>query len=164
MARRKSSQGSKEREDFSVSDLHALFSSEPKGSEHWWVMRLALFTGMRLGEIVQLTAKDVFQSGDNWFISVNAEDEKALKTKTSRRIVPVHKQLVADGFLSFLPADGRLFPSINSAPGRAVGAVFSQWFTKYKRACGIESDTKVFHSFRHSFKARAREARSPRRL
>src|SRR5208282_924898 len=74
---RKSSKGSTEREDFSVSDLHALFGREQKGSQHWWVMRLALFTGMRLGEIIQLTAKDVFQSGDNRFISVNAEDQKA---------------------------------------------------------------------------------------
>jgi integrase len=155
---------SSKREDFSPSDLHALFIGEPKGTERWWVMRLALFTGMRVGEIVQLTAMDVFQNGDSWFISVNSEDGKALKTRNSRRIVPVHKQLIADGFVSFVPANGRLFPSVNSAPGRAVGAVFSQWFTHYRRACGISSDTKVFHSFRHSFKAAAREARIPEDL
>jgi integrase len=152
---------SKQREAFSGDDLSALFAAEETGTERWWIMRLALFTGMRVGEIVQLTAKDVFQSGDAWFISINSEDGKALKTSSSRRIVPVHRQLVADGFSSFVPAEGRLFPSINSAPGRAVGAVFSQWFTLYKRACGISSDTKVFHSFRHSFKAAAREARIP---
>jgi integrase len=149
------------REDFSPDDLNALFAGEPKGTERWWIMRLALFTGMRVGEIVQLTATDVFQSGDASFISVNSDDGKALKNKNSQRIVPVHNQLIADGFVSFVPDNGRLFPSINSAPGRAVGAVFSQWFTHHKRACGITSDTKVFHSFRHSFKAAAREARVP---
>jgi integrase len=149
------------REDFSPADLHALFTAESKGTERWWIMRLALFTGMRVGEIVQLTAKDIFRSGDAWFISVNSDDGKALKNKGSHRIVPVHTQLIEDGFVSFVPANGRLFPSINSAPGRAVGAVFSQWFTHYKRSCGITGDTKVFHSFRHSFKAAAREARVP---
>jgi integrase len=149
------------REDFSPGDLQVLFAGESQGTERWWIMRLALFTGMRVGEIVQLTAKDVFQSGDAWFISVNSDDGKALKNKNSQRIVPVHHQLIADGFVSFVPDNGRLFPSINSAPGRAVGAVLSQWFTHHKRACGITSDTKVFHSFRHSFKAAAREARVP---
>jgi integrase len=149
------------REDFSPADLHALFTTESRGTERWWIMRLALFTGMRVGEIVQLTAKDIFQSDDAWFISVNSDDGKALKNKGSHRIVPVHQQLIEDGFVSFVPANGRLFPSINSAPGRAVGAVYSQWFTHYKRACGVTSDTKVFHSFRHSFKAAAREARVP---
>lgn len=149
-----------DREDFTADDLQKLFGSVEPGSERYWIMRLAQYTGMRLSEICQLRAEDIFTSEDIWCISVNKDGGKALKTESSRRVIPIHEAILNDGFLDFVPKDGRLFPSAKPDAKGNPGGLVSRWFTRYRREVGITSERKVFHSFRHTFITAAREVMS----
>jgi integrase len=130
------------------------------GSERFWIMRLAQYTGMRLSEICQLSAEDIFKSEDIWCISVNKNDGKALKTESSRRVIPIHGAMLNEEFLDFVPKEGRLFPSAKPDGKANPGRLVSRWFTRYRREVGITSERKVFHSFRHTFITAAREVMS----
>jgi len=148
------------REDFTSDDLKKLFGSVERRSERYWIMRLAQHTGMRLSEICQLRAEDVFKSEDIWCISVNKDGGKALKTESSERVIPIHEAILNEGFLDFVPTEGRLFPSAKPDAKGNAGGLVSRWFTRYRREVGITSERKVFHSFRHTFITAAREVMS----
>jgi integrase len=42
--------------------------------------------------------------------------------------------------------------------GKKLTDKWGQWFTNYKRSCGIDDKAKVFHSFRHTWKTHAVDA------
>jgi len=123
-------------------------------------MRIAQYTGMRLSEICQLHADDIIKSEDIWCISVNKNEGKVLKTESSRRVIPIHGAILDEGFLDFVPKEGRLFPSAKADGKANAGRLVSRWFTRYRREMGITSERKVFHSFRHTFVTAAREVMS----
>ncbi len=96
-----------------------------------WVMA---FTGMRVGEVLQLTGGDIRRDGDIWFIAVN-EDTPGKSVKNSqRRSVPIHPALIADGFVDYaqtIVGDAPLFPDkqadkFGQRGGRAWNVV-GQW-------------------------------------
>jgi len=122
----------------------------------FWIPLIALFTGMRLGEIVQMQVTDVREDeGHSFFdVTVNEGEEKSLKTAQSKRRIPVHPELIKIGFLEYCAerADKtklstRLFPDIK--PGSDT---FSKLFARYVKAVGVKTPKTVFHSFRHNFK------------
>src|SRR5262249_7240584 len=86
--------------------------SETRPTRRWahWIMA---FTGMRIGEVLQLAGGDIRQDGEIWFISVNEDaDSKSVKNAQTRH-VPVHPALIAEGFLDYAQAvapDAPLFP------------------------------------------------------
>lgn len=155
---------SEERSMFSEDELTRLFESRQylQGSHnkpsHYWVPLLALFTGARQNELCQLYREDIYSDTDNgvWVIDINEEQDKTLKKSSHARIVPIHKQLIALGFLDYIRTidSGRIFPDINKQKGR-YGVQISKWFcTTYLNAanCNIR-DTNAnvaFHSFRHN--------------
>lgn len=137
------------REDLTKTDLKALFA-RLEGDE-WWLVRLGLYTGARLGELCQLTKADVVAEEGVLFLSVSADAEagRTVKTRNSVRRVPVHKQLLADGFEEWVaerPGD-RLFPW--------ESAVASKRLMRRFRDAGLGKG-KVFHSLRHTFISAAR--------
>lgn len=159
--------GDKARIPFALDDLRALFTSGPyanpatrrddREQAQFWVPLLALWTGARQSELVQLLTKDIGSEGGIPFIHITDGEGKTVKTANSKRRIPVHRELIACGFLEFVngmrrTGAERLFPAFASAEGRATGASFSQWFTRYRREAGITDRRKVFHSFRHGFK------------
>jgi integrase len=80
-----------------------------------------------------------------------------VKTKTSERVVPVHPQLIALGFLQHVAARRRqgesawLFPTVAPDHKGALSA-WSKWWGRYLRShVGINDRNKVYHSFRHGF-------------
>ena len=141
------------RQDLIQADLIRLFA-ELKGDE-WWLARIALYTGARLGEIVQLTKSDVALTDEvpSFSIRPDAETGKRVKTRNSIRQVPIHAQLIADGILDWVgkrPTDA-LFPWSSRAASKRMN--------RRMGAIGL-SDAKVFHSFRHTFKSAARTVMS----
>ena len=54
-----------------------------------WALSLAVLTGARLNEIIQLTKDDIKQVGETWVIDINDNDGKELKTAQSKRQVPL---------------------------------------------------------------------------
>ncbi|HEX2859077.1 MAG TPA: site-specific integrase [Alphaproteobacteria bacterium] len=138
---------------------------------NYWVPLVGLYTGMRLGEIIQLWVSDVRQESGIAYLDVNQDGEgKSLKNDASRRKVPVHPELIALGFLDYvestrLSGHQRLF---HDAPVTAAGSlvdIFSKRFSRYLTAIGIKHKRLSFHSLRHTFiDQAARQARLPDHL
>lgn len=158
---------------YSNDKLQRLFNSDEylndsfKKPFMFWVIPIALFTGMRQTEIAQLHLHDIKKEGDIWYIDINDDTKtKKLKNKNARRKVPLHdflsKTLNLPAYAEKLKSEGhkRLFPELNY--GRdGYGQAVSRWFNGhgvgskqgYKALCGITSTQtpkKDFHSFRHT--------------
>lgn len=123
----------------------------------FWMPLVALYSGMRMGEIAQLLVADVRIENDVLYLDVNKDEDKTLKTSTSRRRVPVHAVLLEVGFgeyVTSLRAKGtkRLFPDLKPGADGYYSANFSKWWGRYGKAIGFHTEKTVFHSFRHNFK------------
>ncbi|MDR6769350.1 site-specific integrase [Azospirillum sp. BE72] len=141
---------SKRRDDFTPEELNSIFGALTKYSEDWWLFRIGLYTGARLGEIHQMTADDVQVESGTLYFNLTDEGEKSLKTASSYRKVPIHQQLILDGIKDFFPTEGALFS------GRAAAA--SQRLNRAIDRAGITDKSKTFHSLRHTFKSACRTA------
>jgi integrase len=130
---------------------------------------LALFSGARLNELAPMRVDDIKHdaASDVHFMTVIEDGEagRSVKTETSLRAVPIHRELKRIGILELVDhrrqADGpkaRLFPLVQANSKGNYGAGFSQWFGRYKRSLGIDNPSSVFHSFRHGFKDALRAA------
>jgi integrase len=75
--------------------------------------------------------------------------------------VPVHSDLIRSGFLRFVEhqktlGHERLFSDLKPDKYERLTAKWGEWFSRYRRECGISHKGLVFHSFRHTFKHWAR--------
>lgn len=78
-----------------------------------WCPWLLAYSGARIGELTQLMADDFFQLGGNWFYRITTKGRKTVKVEQSIRRVPLHPDVLAEGFLTYLQSIGsvgRLFP------------------------------------------------------
>lgn len=128
-------------------------------ADFFWVPLLALHLGARLGELVNLSLKDVRQqpSSGIWWIEIT--DDNA-KNKNSVRKVPISQALVRLGFISYVRHLHRigathLFPHRDMTTKTALrlpSKNCSRQFGKYLESIGLkDADADlVFHSFRHS--------------
>lgn len=182
---------------FSKSDLQAIFSgylyagTEPEKSRgvypyQFWLPLLGLHTGGRLNELCQLDTEDVSEKDGIWAINMMDDERdrplpKVLKNQSSRRVVPIHSDLIRMGFLDFVTqavregreklfSDGLTYDSKKGWGSRAThffcrvpsaSTTASGYFYK----CGIRerdaegrTNRKNFHSFRHTFVDMARES------
>ena len=135
----------------------------------FWIPLIALFSGMRLGEIVQMYVSDVREEGEVWILDVTTMDqdeaelseeeiEKNLKTSQSQRRIPIHEELKRIGFLNYVAEckqkkapSKRLFPDINPGKDGYFSHNFSKTFSRYLKAIEVKTPKHVFHSFRHNF-------------
>jgi integrase len=164
---------------FDKADLKAIFNSpvftqgsRPLGGGReaaFWFPLIGLLSGMRLDEIAQLRLCDLRQDDDTgrWFFDVGRTGGRSTKTFSSIRYIPVHRELERIGLLRYrnsLIAHGatiedHLWPDVKTQGERPRSAAWSKWFGRYLRdKCGIADTTKVFHSFRHTFKRMTRDA------
>ena len=125
---------------------------------------LCLYTGLRIGELLALTWEDVdMKSG---LIAVNkachdkiekngtARIVELPKTPSSKRIIPVPKQLLP--VLRQLKKTGKCEPVISSPEGKPIAIrSYQRSFSLFLKKLGIAH--KGFHSLRHTFATRALE-------
>jgi integrase len=171
--------GAEGRGIFEATDLTAIFrtpvyanGSRPHGGggeAAFWLPLIALLTGARQGELAQLRVEDLRHDPESglWFFDIGTEGGRSIKTASSRRKVPVHPHLMKVGLLRYRQslidqsgmASADLWPDIKTdAEGRRAGP-WSKWFNRYLRVTAkIEEPSKVFHSFRHTFKRMCRDA------
>jgi integrase len=129
---------------------------------NYWMPVLALLTGARMGELAQLHVDDVARMNETWVLNITdvhvdtgeVVPGKSLKTRSSRRVLPLHKTLVQGGFVDFVQAQrarhARLFPElIRNARGEF--ADYSRNFGRYMTRIGLADSALTFHSFRHTF-------------
>lgn len=148
---------------FKDDELVALFSSPSFTSRtflhsyHYWIIPLALHTGARLGELCQLSLADFVEVDGIPCIHINDEEEKRLKNRNSKRLVPIHSCLIDLGLLRHVEAmrlrgATRLFPEIDLSISASHDA--SNWFNdkrRYSDSCGVSDPDTNFHSFRRTF-------------
>lgn len=126
----------------------------------FWIPLIALYSGLRLGEIVQLLVSDLKCEGGIDYFDVNREEgeTKQIKTASSVRRVPVHQMLKTIGFDDLVKRSsannpkGRLFEDIQPGKDGYFSHNFSKWFGRYVRQVGLKTSKTAFHSFRHNFK------------
>lgn len=130
---------------------------------YFWVPLIALYSGLRLGEILQLLKADLKEENGIYYFDVNKGDGKSLKTASSKRRVPVHHALVELGFVAYVQtkSSGRVFAEIKQGADGYHSHHFSKWWGRYASKVGFKADRTAFHSFRHNFLDGLRAANSP---
>ncbi len=150
-----------EREIYSKEDLEKLISElalmkwEEKPS-HYWVPLIALFNGMRQTEICQLYLNDIVILDEVPCFDINKnEPDKKLKSKSSKRIIPINPELIDLGFMDFVEGlrkkkQKRVFEDLEYMRD-GYGQRFQRWYGRFNRENITDNPQKVFHSFRHTF-------------
>lgn len=130
-----------------------------------WATLIGIYTGARLGEIAQLHLNDIRQQDGIWCFDINDEGAtKNLKAPASRRLVPIHSELLQTGLLDYvqLMKDQnveRLFPDFSYSPKNGWGRQQSRWFNERLLVeLGLKTSTLVFHSLRHTVNTRLLQA------
>ena len=154
----------------SLSRCHKAGDKLFKDSAKYWVPLIGFYTGMRLQEILQLYVADIYQSEGQWVLDLNeAHEDKKLKTEQSKRVIPIHNDLLDIGLITFKErqeekGSGRLFPDAVLSGDGTYSSIFSKWFSRYLGNIGIKTDKTSFHSFRHNMKDFFRAAGSSEEL
>ena len=171
-----------DRDPFSLQELTAIFNAPlytgcqslrhwqkpgaliPRDAGIYWVPLIALFSGMRAGEIIQLYTEDVKEEEGILYFDINANGEdKRLKTLTSWRSIPVHPQLLEMGFGDLLEtrrAEGaeRLFGDLELGDDGYYSSPYSKHFKRFLEAIKVKRARNAFHSFRHNFEDACRDS------
>jgi integrase len=151
-----------ERSIFTKDDLKDIFKHviytelKYKHPYQYWLPLLGLYTGARLEELCQLYPEDIYNDEGIWVIDINDKGDKKLKTKSSKRIIPIHSKLQALGFIDYVESlrhkgESRLFPELKKGrDGYSQSA--SKWFSRLRMELGLYNldPPKDFHSFRHT--------------
>ncbi len=173
---KKSKSNSLIRLNFNDEQLIALFESDQyqkglfKRSSEFWAPLIALYSGARLGEILQLLCVDIRKVEDVWVFDINEEDDKQLKTEKSTRLVPIHSTLIQLGFIRFVEhrkkTGSSLFPDEPRSNDRSFRN-FSKRHGAYRKKCKVikQSGTLLdFHSFRHTVRTKLADNSIPESL
>ncbi|MEP1834254.1 MAG: tyrosine-type recombinase/integrase [Hyphomonas sp.] len=138
-------------------DPHAVF----------WPTLIAPHSGMREEEALQLRTEDFDTMKGIPIIRVQSGEGQHIKGGTKYRIVPVHKNLIELGLLTYVQecrSKGQdwLFPNIDrcAAKGRLSGT-FTKSFGHYRIQEGVYDPRRDFHSLRTHFNVELKRAKCP---
>ncbi|WP_152047138.1 DUF6538 domain-containing protein [Aureimonas psammosilenae] len=123
-----------------------------------WVPWLCAYTGARVGELTQLRKEDVRQDGDIWVLRITPE-AGTVKTNEARD-VPLHADLITQGFAAFVGASKRGHLFLDPAEdGDVLGPLQGVKNRLGEFARGLVTDPNVApnHGWRHRFKTVGRE-------
>ncbi|WP_417278413.1 DUF6538 domain-containing protein [Celeribacter sp.] len=125
-----------------------------------WVPIICAFTGARVTEITQLRKEDVRQEGDVWVIRITPE--AGTVKAGGYRDVPLHPQIVQEGFPAFVEASGNgpLFHNGTDPAKYLQKAVrISNQLSEWLRAEKLTPDdlAQPNHAWRHRLKTQCRE-------
>lgn len=141
---------------------------KPKDEELFWAPLIAIFTGMRMEEILQLRTDDFGIDDGIPYVLVDISDEgQGTKAPSSKRSIPLHKYLLDIGLLHLVEERRnaglkRLFTHIRRGKNKNTYAEnFSKKFAYYLRANGLKEPGLDFHGLRTDFQTRLTRARVP---
>ena len=132
-----------------------------------WAPLLCAHSGARIAEITQLRKEDIREIDGIPFMRITP-DAGSVKTGQFRD-VPLHSQIIEEGFLAYVEAsrDGPLFYKPNPArkgtthPSKAVSGRISQWL----QASGLVPEgVQPNHAWRHRFKTVGMEVGASERV
>ncbi len=148
-----------ERKVYTPDDIKKIVAALPSPAdkpERHWIPLIGMFSGMRLGELCGLHLEDVKQIDGIWCFDVNGEDDKRLKTLSSKRVIPLHPSLVQLGFLDFVDTmkekgHPRMWPNLKRRGTDGYCHAIGKWFQRFNRQYVTSDQLKTFHSLRHTF-------------
>ncbi len=178
----------KERDSFTLDELKTIFTApiftgclsqthwkqagnySMKDTAKYWTPLIALYTGMRMGEILQLHTGDIKEENGIHYFDINIDSEdKSLKTQGSARKIPIHARLISLGFLELIERRKtkrslRLFPEITKGNDDTYTDGFSKHFSRFLTVINVKHKKNSFHSFRHTFEDACRENDIPKEI
>lgn len=146
---------------------------------YWWATMVGLHTGMRAGELAQLEFDDFDFSSPLPVIKVRPEgmereDAKRVKTRSSKRDVPISSVLLRlrlQGFVderrqaatrrSGALSHVRVFHDVPLGSGDSLSSGMTHFFSRYWKQTGVYKKRRATHVFRHTVVANLRSRSIP---
>lgn len=143
--------------------------------DRFWIPILALYSGARLGELVQLHLRDVVIDGPVPYIDIcetvdkpgTGQPKKHVKSEAGIRKIPIHPDVMELGFAEFvarqrkLKRSPRLFHAVKFGADQQASTTFSKFFARVLDKQGLKDPALTFHSLRHGMQDALRDARQP---
>lgn len=130
-------------------DLRRLFAAPPRRRDIYEAFYVAMFTGLRVAEIADLTWGQVREEQGVAYIAVTDT-----KTEAGIRKVPIHSRLRWLLAKTRGADDAPVFPTFTpEGPRKSRGGDASKLFGAWKRQLGVEPRRYVFHSARKNVTA-----------
>ena len=130
----------------------------------FWLPLIALFSGMRMDEILQLTPDHIMFDDEDGLPYFYLSPDMKIKSLAGYRHIPVHPELLRIGILEHVAEvrrsnSGRLFADVHQAKDETYSTVFSKRFATFLRSLDIKERGKKqdFHSFRHNWRDGCRQ-------
>ena len=165
------------RAPYDDNDIHTIFTHTHFTENKWrkvaktespapytfWLFPLALFTGARMNELLQLEKKNVTQFENYWYLDIKNEFDpktgkkiKSVKNDNSIRKIPIADKLIQMGFLRFVESckSNSLFPEVGKVKTGKKAAAKKLNYRLNSMGVNIKGQ-KTFHSLRHTFVTRA---------
>lgn len=127
----------------------------------FWAPLIAMFSGLRLEEILQLRVRDFGKEDGILFVTVQNEiGSQSTKSENSIRRVPLHTALLDIGLPQLVELRkqagmSRLFPHMPRSKSKGtLSAIMSKRFGYYRRSVDITDDFLDFHALRTEFHVR----------
>ena len=148
-----------ERRPFTLEELVQVFSTPHFLKQRltrparYWATLVCLFQLCRREEAAQLALTDLGEREEIPWISItDLGKDQSVKTKGSKRTIPIHSGLIALGFLDYVQtirAQGhtRLFPQLKRVKDRYSDAL-GKWFAEHLDRVGLSQPELVMHSLR----------------
>ena len=137
-----------------------LFQGELKdiGDPMFWAPIISVFHGLREEEALQLRVDDIrIENNVDYFDLKVGAGWQSLKSTAAKRKVPIHRELIALGFLELVSmrrrdGEDRLFPHLTRGKNRkTLSENFTKDFTRFRKSNGVYEKRIDFHSFRTQF-------------
>lgn len=130
--------------------------------EKYWVPLIILFSGLRLEEVCQLWLEDFIEEDKIPCFKIWEGPGRQLKTKTSKRLVPIHDFLIELGLIEHAEklreaGHERLFPDLErdckvdprTGLGK-LGTSVSKSLGRYFTLLGLSDPGQALHALRHT--------------
>ncbi|MFC7407711.1 hypothetical protein [Hydrogenophaga atypica] len=125
----------------------------------YWGPLLGIFAGLRIEELCQLKAEDVYQVNGEWALRIsNLDPDQHLKASASHRLVPVHTELISCGFIDHVQTQRkngheRIFPSLrNDNKYERYANAYGKWHSRFLDRLDLVDGELCYHSYRFNFK------------
>lgn len=128
----------------------------------FWLPYISAYSGARLEEITQLSpVNDIYVEDNVWIFDINKRDGKSVKNNAAIRRIPIHSELIKQGFLEYLETmkaakEQTIFQGEKMRDGRTGKNAGKRVNRFIQKVVGIE--IKSLHSFRHTFATNLKRA------
>ncbi|MEF1337396.1 site-specific integrase [Vibrio rotiferianus] len=144
-----------------MKEIKRLFSSSEfrkKDAQFQWTTKLQIYQGCRPSEVCQLATPNIQMIDGVPCITVSdSEADQRLKTSNASRIVPLHNQLIKEGFLEYVQErreqkQKQLFNYKPHGENKDWSFRYRTNLGKLQTAIGMKPNARpTAYSFRHTF-------------